>query len=291
MLSPSPQLLRAIRTSLSIVPSYRCLHTSGSPISRSLSHYVQSTSLSLSTLPSTRRHNSSAIRSQRMIPRAHPHKPASHDRGPPSNEDTLTDFASLNVLRDIPSPTTGIDACLDTGFHLNSGIKVSDGDALLLVGGEAFSWRPWKAFENAENEQAAKAAMVNHKGQFELDEQVWGLLSVVWPRPGMFRSPRCFQIPSLHGDGHVAINCPRRGISLDCAKLFLTCRVDMLILGLGSSVLPLSPETKRHINSLGIRVDIQDTRNAAAQFNLLATERGVTEIAAALIPIGWSGRS
>lgn len=50
---------------------------------------------------------------------------------------------------------------------------------------------------------------------------------------------------------------------------------------------PLSPETKRHINSLGIRVDVQDTRNAAAQFNLLATERGVKNVAAALVPIGW----
>lgn len=68
-------------------------------------------------------------------------------------------------------------------------------------------------------------------------------------------------------------------------------RVDMLILGLGGGMYPLSPETKRHINSLGIRVEIQDTRNAAAQFNLLATERGVSEIAAALIPIGWKGRS
>ena len=46
---------------------------------------------------------------------------------------------------------------------------------------------------------------------------------------------------------------------------------DMLILGLGGSIFPLSPETKRHINSLGIRVDVLDTRNAAAQFNLLAT--------------------
>ena len=61
----------------------------------------------------------------------------------------------------------------------------------------------------------------------------------------------------------------------------------MLILGLGPSMSPLSPETRRCINSLGIRVDVQDTRNAASQFNLLATERGVGNIAAALIPIGW----
>lgn len=36
-----------------------------------------------------------------------------------------------------------------------------------------------------------------------------------------------------------------------------------------------------------MRVEVLDTRNAAAQFNLLATERGVTDIAAVLIPIGW----
>lgn len=52
-------------------------------------------------------------------------------------------------------------------------------------------------------------------------------------------------------------------------------------------MLPVSPETRRHINSLGIRVEVQDTRNAAAQFNLLATERGVQDVAAAMIPIGW----
>ncbi len=64
----------------------------------------------------------------------------------------------------------------------------------------------------------------------------------------------------------------------------------MLILGLGDTAMPLSPETKRHINALGIRVEIQDTRNAAAQFNLLATERGVEEVAAAMIPTGWKPR-
>lgn len=50
---------------------------------------------------------------------------------------------------------------------------------------------------------------------------------------------------------------------------------------------PISPKVRRYINSLGIRVDIQDTRNAAAQYNLLATERGIGNVAAALVPIGW----
>ncbi len=61
----------------------------------------------------------------------------------------------------------------------------------------------------------------------------------------------------------------------------------MLILGVGPSMAPLSPATRRYINSLGIRVDVQDTRNASAQFNLLATERGLGSVAAALIPLGW----
>ena len=60
-----------------------------------------------------------------------------------------------------------------------------------------------------------------------------------------------------------------------------------MILGLGPEIRPLSPETKRYITSLGMRVEILDTRNAASQYNLLATERGVDDVAAALVPIGW----
>ena len=75
-----------------------------------------------------------------------------------------------------------------------------------------------------------------------------------------------------------------------CVKLLkkvLTVTADLLILGLGKEMRPISPRTRQFINSLGIRVDIQDTRNAAAQFNLLATERGISTIAAALIPLGF----
>lgn len=226
-----------------------------------------------------------------MIPRSHAHKPVSHDRGPESQEDTQTNFDALNVLGNIPAPTTGIDACLDSGFHLNNGVKLTKGDGLLLVGGEAFSWRPWKAVEGAESDRVAKDAMLNAKGQFELDESVWGLLNLVWPKPGMlalafflffiFLSRIC---AFVHGYDILGLE---RKITLRFANSSTT---DMLILGLGGSIFPLSPETKRHINSLGVRVDVLDTRNAAAQFNLLATERGVTEIAAAMIPIGWKAR-
>lgn len=51
--------------------------------------------------------------------------------------------------------------------------------------------------------------------------------------------------------------------------------------------MPLSPDTRKRISELGMRIEVLDTRNAAAQFNLLATERGVSDVAAALIPLGW----
>lgn len=60
-----------------------------------------------------------------------------------------------------------------------------------------------------------------------------------------------------------------------------------MILGVGKMNLPLSPKTKNLISGMGLRVEVLDTRNAASQFNLLATERGVQEVAAAMIPIGW----
>lgn len=44
---------------------------------------------------------------------------------------------------------------------------------------------------------------------------------------------------------------------------------------------------RKVINEMGIRVEVSDTRNAAAQYNLLATERGVNEVGALLLPISW----
>ncbi|PHH52027.1 hypothetical protein CFIMG_005932RA [Ceratocystis fimbriata CBS 114723] len=64
-------------------------------------------------------------------------------------------------------------------------------------------------------------------------------------------------------------------------------RPDMIIFGSGPSIAPMSPAMRDVFVRLGIRVDVLDTRNAAAQYNLLATERGVEAIAAALFPMGW----
>ncbi|KAI0395330.1 hypothetical protein F5Y17DRAFT_474613 [Xylariaceae sp. FL0594] len=148
-----------------------------------------------------------------------------------------TDFASMDVLANTPVPSTAIDICQSDGFQLNSGAKILEGAGVILVGGEAFEWRPWLT--------RGEHRLLNSKGQWDIPNEALGPLSLLWPRP------------------------------------------DLLVLGVGPEIRPLSPEIRRYISSLGMRVEILDTRNAAAQFNLLVTERGVNDVAAALIPIGW----
>lgn len=64
---------------------------------------------------------------------------------------------------------------------------------------------------------------------------------------------------------------------------------DILILGTGATIRPLHPSTRKILSQMGMRLEVLDTRNAASQFNLLATERGVQEIAAVLLPVGFGG--
>lgn len=158
----------------------------------------------------------------------------------------------MNVLGNTPVPTTAVDACLDDGFALDSGLKIS-GAGVFLLGGEAFKWRPWIREGRKEGTIGVGAVgndhmagkILNAKGQLEIDKRAWGILDLVWPKP------------------------------------------DLLVLGTGLKMVPVSPQTRREINDLGVRIEVLDTRNAAAQFNLLATERGTQQVAAALVPIGW----
>lgn len=49
---------------------------------------------------------------------------------------------------------------------------------MILVAGEAFAWRPWLG------DGKGSLGMVNEKGQWEVDDSVWGVLEMVWPKPG-----------------------------------------------------------------------------------------------------------
>jgi hypothetical protein len=79
-------------------------------------------------------------------------------------------------------PTTSVDICHADGFSLNSGVEISGGDGALLVGGEAFVWRPWLANGKA----GKKGGLVNDKGMWEVGEEGFAVLGAVWPRPGTF---------------------------------------------------------------------------------------------------------
>jgi len=83
----------------------------------------------------------------------------------------------MDVLGGAPVPSICVDTCVSDGFKLNSGAWVLDGDGVLLVGGEAFAWRPW----------SREKKLVNHKGQWDVPDlkSAFGLLGLIWPRPGM----------------------------------------------------------------------------------------------------------
>ncbi|KAL2195485.1 hypothetical protein P885DRAFT_40311 [Corynascus similis CBS 632.67] len=172
-----------------------------------------------------------------------PRKPIAHNREEVPDQPPPTDFERMDVLGATPPPATAVEVCHADGFSLNSGARIGGGSSAgaLLVGGEAFAWRPWLLSSSS----GKQGRLVNTKGQWEVVEEAFAVLGAVWPRP------------------------------------------DLLILGLGPEIRPLSPSTRRAISDLGMRVEVLDTRNAASQYNMLATERGVDDVAAALIPIGW----
>jgi hypothetical protein len=121
--------------------------------------------------------------------------PKSRDRGPKSNEDTQTDFSALDVLRNTVAPATSIDACTGDGFALNNQMRIS-GCGILLVGGEAYRWRPWLHKGRKEGtiagggtgDDAMTGKLLNAKGQWEVQEQAWGVLELLYPKPGTLRS-------------------------------------------------------------------------------------------------------
>ena len=236
MYSPSPQLLRALGAG---VPR-RFVHHCSTNRHTAIHHGVWSTPNST--------HGVRSLSSASSL--CQPHRDAStgpsrsRDRGPRSDEDTQTDFGALNILGNMGTPATSIDACVSDGFHLNNGLKTSDGSGIVLVGGEAFSWRPWEATPTQK-----PLSVLGRVGTLEIggSSGAWGLLELLWPKP------------------------------------------DLLVLGTGGKVWPLSKETREYLNGLGVRIDVMNTRNASAAYNLLATERGTDIVAAAMLPMGWKG--
>lgn len=194
-----------------------------------------------------------------------PFAPKHRDRGPESTEDTQTDFGQMDIFNtsSTPQPATSIDACTSDGFHLNNGAKTSGGRGILLFGGESFSWDPAAADpeQDDSNIHGARAS--------QSERQAY---SVLLDKRGTLDIP-----PSAWG----------------VLELFHP-KPDLLLLGTGGKLWMLSKSTRDYLGSvLGVRVDVMDTANASAAYNLLAQERGVeggAGVGAAMLPLGWVGK-
>ena len=102
-------------------------------------------------------------------------------------------------------------------------------------------------------------------------------------KPWLARSPTAGPSSMVTSTGVWEVDDERAWAALEV----LWPRPDLLILGTGKRVLPVGKGTRERLAGLGFRLDVQDTRNAAAEFNLLCRERGTGEIGAALLPVGW----
>ena len=70
------------------------------------------------------------------------------------------------------------------------------GSGVLLIGGEVFRWRPWLREGRKEGTVAEgglgndsvggqmTGQLRNSKGQWEVSQRAWGVLELVWPKPG-----------------------------------------------------------------------------------------------------------
>lgn len=185
-------------------------------------------------------------------PRTNRHAPSpTRSRGPPSTESTQTDFSAMDIFNSSTTPQAAqsIDACTPTGFHLSNGTKTTSGRGLLLVGGEAFEWAPWRRGQGGDTSGTTQA-LIDARGRLVIPPEAFSLLRHLYPRP------------------------------------------DLLVLGTGDKLYPLHPSTRHYcMGELGMRVDVMDTANASATYNLLATERGLEAggVGAALFPISWKG--
>ena len=230
--APSAQLLRAMRRSLA---ASHPAHYPGRQVA-------------FTSRTNTRCLSTSKLHANEPTRTPNKHAPTHRNRGPKSTEDTQTDFGAMDVFNNVPTPATSIDACVSDGFHLDNNVKTEGGSGIILVGGEAFNWRPW---DLGTEKKTIGSLLDTRKGILTFPRESLGLLELLHPKP------------------------------------------DLLIIGTGARLWMLNQETRKYISEvLGCRIDIMDTANAAAAYNLLAKERGIeggAGVGSLLLPVGWIG--
>ncbi|KAL1406554.1 mitochondrial import receptor subunit tom20 [Vanrija albida] len=110
---------------------------------------------------------------------------------------------------------------------------------------------------------------------------------LVVPGGAIFAEGKVFlwDVDPPKGDGSQGLAKAWEGWGVDRFAVFerLVPRPEILLFGTGARVIPAPPEIRDYISSLGIQLDLMDTRNAASTYNLLF-EEGRT-VSAALCPL------
>lgn len=282
MRAPSTDLLRALRQATRPISSgvhapqsQKCFHHhSTSKLTHSFRQHVHiQVSSSLRTLSTSRSllfpsssPPAAAPASARDRGSINPHAPPKNrSRGPASSEKTQTDFQAMDIYASagIEEPATSIDASLPDGFHLNNGVQTSGGRGVMLLGGEGFVWSPWNYLD-----------VSTTRAEVDVTQEQ--------------RNAGAISRFTDFLDARSTLNFPSQSLGL---LTFLYPKPDLLIFGTGRYLHMLSKETRRYLSEeLGMKVDVMDTANAAAAYNLLVMERGFEGVGAILIPEGFVGK-
>ncbi|TNY18150.1 NADH dehydrogenase 1 alpha subcomplex assembly factor 3 [Rhodotorula diobovata] len=110
---------------------------------------------------------------------------------------------------------------------------------------------------------------------------------LVVPSPILLIDGQCFLWDVAHPtqEGKDPLGFKWDGWSQDKVRVFeaLNPRPEILLVGTGTATQFAPPAFKKYLNSLGIQLDVLDSRNAASTYNLLQEEG--RRVAAALYPV------
>ncbi|XP_010506273.1 PREDICTED: protoheme IX farnesyltransferase, mitochondrial-like [Camelina sativa] len=89
------------------------------------------------------------------------------------------------------------------------------------------------------------------------------------------------RVAAVAGLGHHYARCYW---DLSKARLSVVNPPELLIIGCGRDIHPVTPEVRQFVKSIGMKLETVDSRNAASTYNILNEEGRV--VAAALLPYG-----
>ncbi|RPA97480.1 hypothetical protein L873DRAFT_1809760 [Choiromyces venosus 120613-1] len=82
-------------------------------------------------------------------------------------------LSGLDIYSDLPSPINSIEALYNTHFLLTNGTATAPGSGVFLLNDSAFAWTPDVSVD---------------AGRVEFGKGAWGVLEIVWPKPGILLS-------------------------------------------------------------------------------------------------------